>query len=134
MVVVTLIAIASAGVSLALRDSAGSALERDAQRLAAVLEATRAQARASDVRAIWLAREDGFVVQGLPGPQPQVQPWLSGQTRARNAAPVVLGPEPLIAPQQIMLFTAGQPQRPLWVVSDGLRPFEVRRAPSGSPP
>src|SRR5574343_166836 len=46
MVVVALIAIATAGVSLALRDSADSALERDAQRLAAVLEATRAQARA----------------------------------------------------------------------------------------
>ncbi len=133
MVVVALIAIASAGVSLALRDSADSALERDAQRLAAILEATRAQARASDARAIWLPREGGFVVQGLLGPQ-QLQPWLSGQTRARITAPVVLGPEPLIAPQQIALFAADQAQRTWWVVTDGLRPFEVRRTPLGSPP
>ncbi|WP_374353872.1 Tfp pilus assembly protein FimT/FimU [Limnohabitans sp.] len=133
MVVVALIAIATAGVSLALRDSADTALERDAQRLAAVLEATRAQARASDARALWLPREGGFVVQGLPAPQP-LQPWLSDQTRAQITAPVVLGPEPLIAPQQIALFAAQQPQRRLWVVTDGLRPFEVQRTPPGSRP
>ena len=133
LVVVALIAIASAGVSLALRDSVDSALERDAQRLAAILEATRAQARASDARAVWLPREDGFVVLGLPGPQ-QTQPWLSGQTRARSTGPVVLGPEPLIAPQQIALYTADPAQHPLWVVTDGLRPFEVQRTPPGSPP
>ena len=133
MVVVALIALASAGVSLALRDSADSALERDAQRLTAILEATRAQARASDARAVWLPREGGFVVQGLPGAQP-LQPWLSGQTRARTPAPVVLGPEPLIPPQQIVLFSTKQPERSLWVVTDGLRPFEVRRTPPGSPP
>ena len=47
LVVVALIAIATAGVSLSLRDSADSALERDATRLAALLETARAQARAS---------------------------------------------------------------------------------------
>jgi len=133
MVVVALIAVATAGVSLGLRDSADSALERDAQRLAALLEASRAQARASDVRAVWQLREGGFEVQGLPRPQ-QAQNWLSAHTRAHSARPVVLGPEPLIEPRQIALFSALQPQRRLWVVSDGLRPFEVQRTPpEGSP-
>ncbi len=133
MVVVALIAVATAGVSLALRDSADSALERDAQRLAAVLESARAQARASDVRAVWLLREGGFVVQGLPKAEP-LQRWLSDQTRAQTEAPVVLGPEPLIAPQRIALFTAERPERRLWVTTDGLRPFEVRRVPPGATP
>lgn len=131
MVVVALIAIATAGVSLALRDSAESALERDAQRLAAVLESTRAKARASEVRAVWFPREGGFVVQGLPN-QPSLQPWLSEQTRVQANAPIVLGPEPLIAPLQITLFAAQHPQHRLWVVTDGLRPFEVLRTLPGS--
>jgi type II secretion system protein H len=38
LVVLAIIAIGTAGVSLSLRDSAQSALERDAQRLAALLE------------------------------------------------------------------------------------------------
>lgn len=133
MVVVALIALATAGIGLSMRDSADSALERDAQRLAAVLEAARAQARASDARAVWQLREGGFVVQGLPLPA-QPQRWLSDQTRAQVAAPVVLGPEPLIAPQRIALFSAQRPQHRLWVVSDGLRPFEVQRMPGGVPP
>ena len=133
MVVVALIAVATTGASLALRDSADSALERDAQRLAAVLESARAQARASDVRAVWLLRDGGFVVQGLPTTGP-LQGWLSDQTRAQTEAPVVLGPEPLIAPQNIALFTAGRPERRLWVATDGLRPFEVRRMPPGAAP
>lgn len=133
MVVVALIAVATAGASLALRDGAENALERDAQRLAAVLEATRAQARASDSRAVWQVREGGFEVLGLPTPS-HVQSWLSEQTRAQTTAPVVLGPEPLIAPQRIALSTAQAPQRRLWVATDGLRPFEVQRDPPGGRP
>lgn len=133
MVVVALIAVATAGVSLSLRDQADNALERDAQRLAAVLEATRAQARASDAYALWRPLEGGFVVQGLPAPQPP-QSWLSDQTRVQIANPIVLGPEPLIAPQQILLFAAQQPQRRLWVATDGLRPFEVLRTPADDRP
>lgn len=128
MVVVTLIAVATAGVSLGWRDSADHALERDAQRLAAMLEASRAQARASEVRALWQLRETGHEVLGLPTPQP-FQSWLSADTRAHLSSPMALGPEPLIEPSQVMLFSAQQPQRRLWVASDGLRPFAVLRTP-----
>ena len=68
LVVIALIAITSAGASLALRDSAASALERDAQRLAAVLESARAQSRASGAPVLWRAQNTGFVLLGLPQP------------------------------------------------------------------
>ena len=126
MVVVTLIAVATAGVMLALRDSAIDALERDAQRLAAVLESARAQSRASGVAAMWRAQGDGYVLEGLPQTRP-VQAWLSDQTRVQPGPAVVLGPEPLMAPQQIGLYSARSGNTRLWVVTDGLRPFEVRR-------
>ena len=128
-----LIAVAAAGVSLSLRDNAADALERDAQRLAAVLESARAQSRASGASVRWQAQGNGFALQGLPNPVP-VQPWLSEHTQVPNATPVVLGPEPLIPPQRIELNSAIQPQQRLWVVSDGLRPFGVQRTtPVGAP-
>jgi len=127
MVVVALIAVATAGVALSLRDSAHTALERDAQRLAAVLEAARAQARANDVALVWQAQPHGFTLRGLPRPE-ATQAWLSPDTRAQTAAPVVLGPEPLLPPQRIELYSASQPQQRLWVVTDGLRPFALQRA------
>ena len=128
MVVVTLIAIATAGVMFALRDSAMDALERDAQRLAAVLESARAQSRASGAVVRWQAQNGGYVLQGLPRPS-ALQNWLSDQTRAQPGPPVVLGPEPLIPAQQIMLWSALPNGPRLWVATDGLRPFEVRREP-----
>ena len=133
MVVLALIGLATAGVMLSLRNSAMDALERDAQRLAAVLESARAQSRASGVAAIWQARGDGHVLQGLPLDRPP-QRWLSEQTRAEPGPAVVLGPEPLLAPQQIALYSAGAPDTRLWVASDGLRPFEVRREPLRTSP
>ena len=127
MVVVTLIALASVGVTLALRDSSDSALDRDAQRLAAVLEAARAQARANDSLVWWQARGEGFVLQGLPGPQ-TVQPWLSPDTRTSTTTPLLLGPEPLLAPQQVVLWNARRPEIRRQVSSDGLRPFALQAA------
>ncbi|MFM8866207.1 MAG: Tfp pilus assembly protein FimT/FimU [Limnohabitans sp.] len=127
MVVVALIAMATAGVALSLRDGASTALERDAQRLAAVLEAARAQARASDTAVWWQPEPDarGHVLRGLPGPA-QPQAWLSEHTRVRHPVRVQLGPEPLIGAQRIELFSKLAPQHSLWVVTDGLRPFAVQ--------
>ncbi len=125
MVVVALIAVATAGAVLSLRDSASTALERDAQRLAAVLEAARAQARANDAAVWWHSSDRGFELRSPSRPEVQ-QAWLSEHTRTRSTAPVQLGPEPLMAPQRIELFSAQSPQHRLWVVTDGLRPFGVQ--------
>ena len=51
---------------LAMRDSAQTQLEREAQRLAALLESARAQSRASGVPVRWQPTEAGFRFDGLP--------------------------------------------------------------------
>ena len=56
MIVVVLIAVASSVASLALRDPASTTLEREAARLAALLESARAEARASGLSASWEPR------------------------------------------------------------------------------
>jgi general secretion pathway protein H len=128
LVVVALIAIATAGVSLSLRDSADSALERDATRLAALLETARAQSRANGLTVVWRNTPTGFVFDGLPDPG-LPQNWLSDNTRTEQAQSVVLGPEPLITPQSIALTTSQGHGGSIWLVSDGLRPFQVQRSP-----
>ncbi len=128
LVVVFLIAIATAGVTLSLRDSAASALERDATRLAALLETARAQARASGLPVVWRSTGSGFMFEGLPPPG-LPHNWLSSSTQAAMRQAVVLGPEPLIPPQSIALTPLNASARTLWVVTDGLRPFQVQNSP-----
>jgi general secretion pathway protein H len=63
LVVLAIIGFAMAGVSLSLRDSSQTQLEREAQRLVAVLEAARAQSRTSGIALIWQATPEGFVIR-----------------------------------------------------------------------
>ena len=130
LVVVALIAVATAGVSLSLRDSADSTLERDAERLAALLETGRAQARAHGMPVVWQTSSGGtgFEFAGLPPPG-LPRTWLNSNTRAAPGVRVVLGPEPLIEPQALALSNANAPGKSLWVVTDGLRPFKVQSTP-----
>ena len=47
-----------------------------------------------------------------------------------RAAPVlVLGPEPLIGPQQVLITHQAHPDRTLRVATDGVRPFTVEPLP-----
>ena len=124
MVVVTLIAIASGGVALTLRDGSEARLERDAERLSAQLEAARAQSRASGVLVRWRAVPGGFVFDGLAS-RPAPERWLDPATVVLGNTVLQLGPEPLIPPQQVLLATATHPERSLRVGTDGLRPFNV---------
>lgn len=133
LMVVALIAVATSAVSLSLRDSAESALERDAERLAALLETGRAQSRAHGVPVVWQAQAAGahFEFAGLPAPG-LPRTWLDVNTRAAPSARLNLGPEPLIAPQAVALSSVSSPGKTLWVVSDGLRPFKVQHLPDGT--
>lgn len=131
LVVVTIIAMASAGVVFALRDDSATRLEREAQRLAALLDAARAQSRLAGTQVRWFPTAQGFQFEGLPG-QPLPTRWLNPQTQATVAAPVVLGPEPVIGAQVVALRLADQPEALLQVATDGLGPFEVR-TPTPSP-
>ena len=124
-------ACAFVAVAFAMRDASHAQLEREAQRLAALLETARAQARASELTVVWRTQPAGFVFEGLPLPGLPRQ-WLATTTFA-NATPVLLGPEPLIPPQSIALSSSTRPDRRLWVVTDGLRPFTVQNKPNMEP-
>jgi len=134
LVVIAIIALATAGVGLSLRDSGQAALDREAERLAALLESARAQSRASGVAVRWRVTPEGpgnFSFDGLPlGALPTA--WLSGGITAqpigvdgRAAAALQLGPDPIIAAQQVLLTSQALPDRSLRVGTDGLRPFAV---------
>ena len=124
MVVIAIIALATAGVTVAMRDPAETNLEREAQRLSALLESARARSRASGIVVRWRAVEGGFRFDGLPR---DVLPnrWLQPTTQASPGATLVLGPEPIIGAQAVVLYAAGRVDRPLTVATDGLRPFAV---------
>ena len=122
LVVLSIIAIATAGTTLALRDPAEAVLQRDAERLAVLLESGRAVSRTRGAAVIWHPQGDGFRFEGtiadvLP------QSWLNSGTRAVSAAPIILGPEPMIGPQEIILTHSGTAVGRWRVATDGLRPF-----------
>ena len=135
MVVVTLIAIGSAVVALALRDSSRSQLDNEGARLAALLESARAQARALGVSARWeLASADAsdgaqFRFIGLPPSIKLPNRWQHAGVAADivGARAVRLGPEPLIGAQRIVLRLADQR---LDLVTDGLGPFVADAPPA----
>ena len=128
LVVLAIMAVASAGVVMALRDGAVSALEREAQRLGALLESARAQSRMSASPVRWRVTATGFVFEGLPGPD-LPSTWLSADVRCDTAGEVLLGPEPIIGAQQISLVSISDPSRSLTLATDGVRPFAVQAAP-----
>lgn len=138
MVVITIVALATAGVSLSLRDSAANQLEREAQRLTALLTSAHAQARTTGVPLWWRATPQGFELAG------RQHVWLTEGTRAQLTAPgalsgtgnapsvpavanaMALGPEPMMAPQRLTLSLQG---RTVTLATDGLRPFSLVATP-----
>jgi general secretion pathway protein H len=135
IVVIAIIAIATAGVSFAMRDTNSAKLDREADRLAALLESARAQSRASGVVVRWRPVEGSFVFDGLPAdalPTGWAAEGITAQASLANGTliPVLqLGPDPIIAAQQVMLYSAGPPARALRIATDGLRPFTVSVPP-----
>jgi general secretion pathway protein H len=143
LVVMAIVAIASAGVVLTLRDSSASDLERDAQRLGAVLESGRAQSRMQGTPVTWRAVPGGFVLDGLNPARPP-QAWLSTDTTVvavqqaaalggpsanastdTNTDRLNLGPEPILQAQAVVLAARSKPALRLQLATDGLRPFAL---------
>jgi general secretion pathway protein H len=132
MIVVALIAVAAGMVSLALRDPSSTRLETEAQRLSALLEAARAESRASGLAVTWVPSrvddETNFRFVQVSGTQSKAMAmptrWLDPQVRAEvvGAQAVQLGPEPLIGAQRIVLRLAHQQ---LQLATDGLGPFTI---------
>ncbi|PKO60555.1 MAG: type II secretion system protein GspH [Betaproteobacteria bacterium HGW-Betaproteobacteria-18] len=157
LVVLAIVAMASAGVGFAMRDGTQTRLEREAQRLSALFESARARSQVSGVPVRWRATSQGFRFEGLPPtdlPEDALpRAWLdpdtsasvdmpvmanpsagSGQAAARpSMSPVpaqsdtlLLGPEPIIEPQSVTLFSSSAPAKNLRLVTDGVRPFAVQ--------
>ncbi|RYX91697.1 MAG: type II secretion system protein GspH [Comamonadaceae bacterium] len=122
LVVIAIIAIASAGVTFAMRDSSETRLEREAQRLAALLESARAQSRSSGTPVVWRVTADGFRFEGL-APDALPHSWMGEAITVRGADNLLLGPEPIIGRQAIVV-SAGTGQA-LRIATDGIRPFTV---------
>jgi len=127
MVVVAIMGLATAGVAMAMRDGATTMLEREAQRLGALLESGRAQSRMSASPVRWRATEAGFAFEGRAGTALPSN-WLSQDVQAESKT-ILLGPEPIIGPQQIVLRSISAPQKSLTLATDGVRPFAVRAEP-----
>ena len=136
LVVVAIIAMASAGVGFAMRDTSQVALARDAERLAALLESARARSRVSGAPVHWRATPTGFRFEGLE-PSGQLdadlpEQWLDPDTRVADSAAgalapsLLLGPEPIIEPQQLVLVSRSQPGKSVRLATDGVRPFAVQ--------
>jgi general secretion pathway protein H len=154
LVVLAIIGFSLAGVSLSLRDSNQTQIEREAQRLVAVLEAARAQSRTSGMALIWQPTAEGFVIRPALAPNQALgntapssatgntaspiatltETWLATGTQAAisTATPtnlVVLGPEPILVPARITLSVttsnSAKPVPTLSIGTDGLRPFQV---------
>ena len=136
MVVVLIVALASGMVVFSLRDTQGIALEREGQRLAALLEYARAQSRLQGTPVRWRVTRNGFVLEGLNKPVPE-QPWLSQDTRVLDVLPrnqsidsaslaaLALGPEPVLSPQSVLLGSGQTPGNTVRVATDGVRPFAI---------
>jgi len=112
-------------VSFALRDAPNAQLGREADRLAALLEAGRAASRASGVPVRWVVTPEGFRFDGLP-PQTLPENWLAFGISVLSTQPISLGPEPIIGAQAVVLSISEAPERTVTIASDGLRPFAAQ--------
>jgi len=129
LIVIAVIALGTAGVALAMRDSTQTQIDREALRLSALLDAARSQSRASGKAVIWQAyvdekNEPAMRWQGQSHKEPIPTAWLDSKISVETNRPVVLGPDPVIAPTRIRL-TLGSQSRD--VVSDGVGAFKVEQ-------
>ena len=135
MVVMLIVAVAAGILTLSMRDASQNKVEEEGARLAALLESARTQSRiiGTDVR--WEpSHEGGFRFLGLPAPALEQLPkgWLDAETTATivGAPQVLLGPEPLLPAQRIVLRLG---EHEVAVGTDGLAPFEVIQAADAAP-
>ena len=138
LLVLVIIAIASTVASLALRDPSATRLEQEGARLVALLEAARTEARSAGLTARWEPRTAqaevaGFRFIGLSPASDLPGHWLSEGVSAEvvGARAVVLGPEPLIGAQRIVLRLGDQR---LALATDGLGPFAVATEAAAATP
>jgi general secretion pathway protein H len=128
LVVLAIVALASSLVVVSMRDGAQAQLDEEAERLAALLEGARTEARSSGITVRWepagAEATDGanFRFIGLPRSSNLPSHWLRPGVSAEiiGARAVLLGPEPILPAQRIVL---SRDERRVMLASDGLAPF-----------
>lgn len=124
LLVVAIVALVAAGVSFALPNADHTALAREADRMVALLDAARARSQARGIPVYFRTSDNGFHFDGLPvGSMPAK--WMSAEVRAAEPTQLVLGPDPIIGPQQLRLVSTQQGDLMLIVRTDGVQPFVV---------
>jgi len=124
LVVLALVALGSSLVVLSLRDSPQQQLQQEADRLVAVLENAKAQARSRSTPLLWRADAQGFSLRSLheQGQSLQTLKWLHPGTQV---LPVewVISAEPVQAAMQFQLTsTSGS----VVLKSNGVQAFQVQ--------
>lgn len=133
LVVLVIVAMISSVVALSMRDSLSSQLEREAERLSALLEGARAQARASGVTVTWRPAsspdDSPFRFVGLGAKPAPPTRWLDERVTAQvlGRPVLVLGPDAILPAQRVALRLG---DRRLDVATDGLGPFTAVQPPA----
>ena len=124
LVVMALVAIGSSLVVLSLRDSTQQQLQQETDRLKAVLENAKAQARSRSTPMVWRSDAQGFSLRTLPeqGPPLQTMMWLHPGTQV-TPAEWVISAEPV---QVAMQFQVKRNGGSLTLKSDGVQAFKVQ--------
>ncbi len=133
LIVIAIVAVSVGLMTLALRDGTEARLEEEGERLTALLEMARAEARVAGTSVLWVPRREDsaevdplvqFRFVGLSMQQPLPTRWLDSETRAQvmGGSSVVLGPEAILPPQRIVLRLG---DKRLELATDGLGPFAV---------
>ncbi len=150
LVILAIVAVSVGIATVALRDGTATALERDAVRLAALLEMARAESRVTGTVVRWVpgngqgrgpaqanqagaagAASEDFRFIGLSALQTLPTRWLDGRVTARvlGGATVLLGPEAIVPAQRVVLSLEDQR---LELATDGLAPFAISTSPGAA--
>jgi general secretion pathway protein H len=122
-----IVAFASTGIAFTLQDASSSRLYREAERLAALLEAGRVWSRANGDAVHWRATDSGFAFDSKATVSLALPTrWEDQEALAHSLKPIALGPDPVIGFQYVRLWLQSDPSRNLWIVTDGIRPFAVQ--------
>ena len=95
LVVVAIMALATAGVGLSLRDSSQTQLEREAQRLSALLESARAQSRMTANPVRWTTTPTGFRFDGITDSELPTR-WLGDDVTTAQTSTRTIQEPPLV--------------------------------------
>jgi general secretion pathway protein H len=125
LVVLALLALTTAGLSFAVRNPDIRQLELEAQRLAALFESARAQSQLTAIPVRWTVEQGKVRFEGLAPTMLPTQ-WLSRETVVISKSGILLGPEPLTGPQEVILASLRRPDYQLRVWTDGLRPYKIQ--------